>query len=160
MTNNELIKKEIQGTFTRSQIHDLFLAYYPGRTVEDPEMEALLVSDLFHTFAEWKQRGMSVKQGEKAIFKNVQLWKCLPHKAADSDEPLKDENGQEIKSGRFIMVPAHLFSISQVERTAPRASASSSDLLAYNRYLSAQRKAGAAPLGLAAWKSQQAVARA
>lgn len=158
MTNNEIIKKEIQNAFTRDQIHDLFLAYYPGRVAEDPEIEALLVSDLFHTFAEWKQRGMSVKQGEKAIFKGVRLWKHLSRKAAEGEEPLKDENGEEIKCGRFILVPAHLFSISQVERSAPRSTVSSSDLVAYNRYLAAQRKAGAAPLGLEAWRVQQAAA--
>lgn len=158
MTNNEIIKKEIQKAFTREQIHDLLLAYYPGRTVEDPEMEALLVSDLFHTFSEWKQRGMSVKRGEKATFKGVQLWKLISRKTAEGEEPAKDENGQEIKAGRWILVPAHLFSISQVERSAPRSTVSSSDLVAYNRYLAAQRKAGAAPLGLEAWRVQQAAA--
>lgn len=159
MTNNQIIQKLIEKTFTRSQIHDLFTAYYPKMPAADAETEAAFVADLFHTFAEWKQRGMSVKRGEKATFKNVMLWKMVSNKAQKTAKKTEKEDGEEIQTGHFIMVSSHLFSASQVEKATPAAKTSAADLRAYNSYLMKQRKAGnSSPLNMAAWKSQMATA--
>lgn len=159
MTNDQIIQKEIQNAFTRDQIHDLFLAYYPKMPAVDAETEAAFVADLFHTFAEWKQRGMSVKRGEKATFKGVMLWKMVSNKSKKHSAEDQKKDGEEIQTGHFILVPSHLFSIAQVEKEAPAAKTSAADLRAYNAYLMKQRKAGnTSPLNMASWKAQIATA--
>lgn len=161
MTNNQIIQKLIEKTFTRDQIHSLFTSFYPTQPAADADTEAAFVSDLFHTYAEWKQRGMNVKRGEKATFKNVMLWKMVSSKSQKPAEKSEQEDAEEIQAGHFIMVSAHLFSASQVEKAAPVAKTSAADLRAYNLYLMQQRKAGnAAPLNMASWKAQRTAARA
>lgn len=61
--------------------------------------------DNLFTFAAWKNKGYSVKKGEKA-FITTQLWKSVTY---------KDKKTQESKS-KMILTKAFLFNIDQVEK--------------------------------------------
>ena len=63
------------------------------------------------TFKEWRDRGYSVKKGEKAFIK-CGLWKYVNKKDKDKDS---DEEKKK-KGGRCYMVTACLFHSGQVEK--------------------------------------------
>ena len=101
MTNNEIIFETVRNTFTPAQLAELVQATYTAEqiaarranititvdegsaaTAEDI-FTAMLAADQFHTFAEWKRMGYSVKKGAKSAI-TCQLWKYTdkPGKAA------------------------------------------------------------------------------
>ena len=101
MTNNEIIFETVRNTFTPAQLAELVQATYTAEqiaarraavtiTVDEGSAEsaenifsAMLAADTFHTFAEWKRMGYSVKKGQHAAL-TCQLWKYTdkPGKAA------------------------------------------------------------------------------
>ena len=86
MTNNEIIFETVRNTFTPAQLTELVQATYTAEqiaarraavtiTVDEGSDEsaesifsAMLAADTFHTFAEWKRMGYSVKKGQHAAF--------------------------------------------------------------------------------------------
>lgn len=101
MTNNEIIFENVRASFTPAQLAELVQATYTAEqiaarranitiTVDDGGADtaediftAMLAADQFHTFAEWKRMGYSVKKGAKSAI-TCQLWKYTdkPGKAA------------------------------------------------------------------------------
>lgn len=92
MTNNEIIFENVRASFTPAQLAELVQATYTAEqiaarrsnvtitvdegsaaTAEDI-FTAMLAADQFHTFAEWKRMGYSVKKGAKSAI-TCQLWK-------------------------------------------------------------------------------------
>lgn len=128
MTNNEIIFENVRASFTPAQLAELVQATYTAEqiaarrsnvtitvdegsaaTAEDI-FNAMLAADQFHTFAEWKRMGYSVKKGAKSAI-TCQLWKYTdkPGKAAGKDAPETDPH--------FYMAKAHLFHALQVEKS-------------------------------------------
>lgn len=168
MTNNEIIYSEVNAKYHTPEQRRaiLALAYTPeqiaakGKEIhfkdvpeeqQGEELEKLLLAGLFHTFHEWKERGKSVKTGEKAAI-DTRLWKLdtRPRKTRSSGkEPdaLTKAAEEQDDNGNYYKAPAHLFHIGQVEvsRPAPAGRFKSLDeIKAYNRMLADQRKAAKA----------------
>ena len=175
MTNTEIIREAVSHAFTAEQIHSLATAYFTADTIAarascikvvdkdgneldpTPEAELGLIADRFHTFSEWKKMGLSVKKGEKAAL-TCYLWKWTdkPNAAA---RKAAEEAGEELSPDpHYYKALSHLFFIGQVERRSESTTTKkpASSMAGYNRYLSAQRKAGnKSPLSLSAWTAQQ-----
>ena len=101
MTNNEIIFETVRASFTPAQLAELVAATYTAEQIaarragvkitvaegsdETPDavFHAMLAADTFHTFAEWKRMGYSVKKGQHAALV-CNLWKYTdkPGKAA------------------------------------------------------------------------------
>ena len=134
MTNNEIIFETVRAAFTPAQLADLVKAIYPADKInarrasvkitvaedsdDTPEdiFNAMLAADTFHTFAEWKRMGYSVKKGQHAALV-CNLWKYTdkPGKAAREAAAAAGEDAPE-SDPHFYMAKAHLFSALQVEK--------------------------------------------
>lgn len=135
MTNNEIIFETVRAAFTPAQLANLVKAIYPadkinarrasvkitvaedsGDTPEDI-FNAMLAADTFHTFAEWKRMGYSVKKGEHAALV-CNLWKYTdkPGKAAREAAAAAGQDAPE-SDPHFYMAKAHLFSALQVQKS-------------------------------------------
>lgn len=168
MTNNEIIYSEVNAKYHTPEQRRaiLALAYTPeqiaakGKEIhfqdvpeeqQGEELEKLLLAGLFHTFHEWKERGKSVKTGEKAAI-DTRLWKLdtRPRKTRSSGkEPdaLTKAAEEQDDNGNYYKAPAHLFHIGQVEASRPAPAGrfkSIEEIKAYNRMLADQRKAAKA----------------
>lgn len=168
MTNNEIIYSEVNAKYHTPEQRRaiLALAYTPeqiaakGKEIhfqdvpeeqQGEELEKLLLAGLFHTFHEWKERGKSVKTGEKAAI-DTRLWKLdtRPHKTRSSGkEPdaLTKAAEEQDDNGNYYKAPAHLFHIGQVEASRPAPAGrfkSLDEIRAYNKMLADQRKAAKA----------------
>ena len=168
MTNNEIIYSEVNAKYHTPEQRRaiLALAYTPeqiaakGKEIhfqdvpeeqQGEELEKLLLAGLFHTFHEWKERGKSVKTGEKAAI-DTRLWKLdtRPRKTRSSGkEPdaLTKAAEEQDDNGNYYKAPAHLFHIGQVEASRPAPAGrfkSLDEIRAYNKMLSDQRKAAKA----------------
>lgn len=168
MTNNEIIYSEVNAKYHTPEQRRaiLALAYTPeqiaakGKEIhfqdvpeeqQGEELEKLLLAGLFHTFHEWKERGKSVKTGEKAAI-DTRLWKLdtRPRKTRSSGkEPdaLTKAAEEQGDNGNYYKAPAHLFHIGQVEASRPAPAGrfkSLDEIRAYNKMLSDQRKAAKA----------------
>lgn len=168
MTNNEIIYSEVNAKYhTPEQRRTILaLAYTPeqiaakGKEIhfqdvpeeqQGEELEKLLLAGLFHTFHEWKERGKSVKTGEKAAI-DTRLWKLdtRPRKTRSSGkEPdaLTKAAEEQGDNGNYYKAPAHLFHIGQVEASRPAPAGrfkSLDEIRAYNKMLADQRKAAKA----------------
>ena len=168
MTNNEIIYSEVNAKYHTPEQRRaiLALAYTPeqiaakGKEIhfqdvpeeqQGEELEKLLLAGLFHTFHEWKERGKSVKTGEKAAI-DTRLWKLdtRPRKTRSSGkEPDALTKAAEVQddNGNYYKAPAHLFHIGQVEASRPAPAGrfkSLDEIRAYNKMLSDQRKAAKA----------------
>ena len=168
MTNNEIIYSEVNAKYhtPEQRCAILALAYTPeqiaakGKEIhfkdvpeeqQGEELEKLLLAGLFHTFHEWKERGKSVKTGEKAAI-DTRLWKLdtRPRKTRSSGkEPdaLTKAAEEQDDSGNYYKAPAHLFHIGQVEASRPAPAGrfkSLDEIRAYNKMLADQRKAAKA----------------
>lgn len=69
-------------------------------------------NEKLNTFLYWKSNGYHVKRGEKACV-TTKLWKHKSRKQQENEENEKNENSDR----DYILVNAHLFSSSQVEKT-------------------------------------------
>lgn len=167
MTNNEIIYSEVNAKYhTPEQRRAILAAYTPeqiaakGKEIhfkdvpeeqQGEELEKLLLACLFHTFHEWKERGKSVKTGEKAAI-DTRLWKLdtRPRKTRSSGkEPdaLTKAAEEQDDNGNYYKAPAHLFHIGQVEASRPAPAGrfkSLDEIRAYNKMLADQRKAAKA----------------
>lgn len=168
MTNNEIIYNEVNAKYHTPEQRRaiLALAYTPeqiaakGKEIhfqdvpeeqQGEELEKLLLAGLFHTFHEWKERGKSVKTGEKAAI-DTRLWKLdtRPRKTRSSGkEPdaLTKAAEEQGDNGNYYKAPAHLFHIGQVEASRPAPAGrfkSLDEIRAYNKMLADQRKAAKA----------------
>lgn len=168
MTNNEIIYSEVNAKYHTPEQRRaiLALAYTPeqiaakGKEIhfqdvpeeqQGEELEKLLLAGLFHTFHEWKERGKSVKTGEKAAI-DTRLWKLdtRPRKTRSSGkEPdaLTKAAEDQGDNGNYYKAPAHLFHIGQVEASRPAPAGrfkSLDEIRAYNKMLADQRKAAKA----------------
>ena len=168
MTNNEIIYSEVNAKYHTPEQRRaiLALAYTPeqiaakGKEIhfqdvpeeqQGEELEKLLLAGLFHTFHEWKERGKSVKTGEKAAI-DPRLWKLdtRPRKTRSSGkEPdaLTKAAEEQDDNGNYYKAPAHLFHIGQVEASRPAPAGrfkSLDEIRAYNKMLADQRKAAKA----------------
>lgn len=168
MTNNEIIYSEVNAKYHTPEQRRaiLALAYTPEQIAakgeeihfqdvpeeqQGEELEKLLLAGLFHTFHEWKERGKSVKTGEKAAI-DTRLWKLdtRPRKTRSSGkEPdaLTKAAEEQDDNGNYYKAPAHLFHIGQVEASRPAPAGrfkSLDEIRAYNKMLADQRKAAKA----------------
>lgn len=168
MTNNEIIYSEVNAKYHTPEQRRaiLALAYTPeqiaakGKEIhfkdvpeeqQGEELEKLLLAGLFHTFHEWKERGKSVKTGEKAAI-DTRLWKLdtRPRKTrSNGKEPdaLTKAAEEQDDNGNYYKAPAHLFHIGQVEASRPAPAGrfkSLDEIRAYNKMLADQRKAAKA----------------
>ena len=168
MTNNEIIYSEVNAKYHTPEQRRAILAlvYTPeqiaakGKEIhfkdvpeeqQGEELEKLLLAGLFHTFHEWKERGKSVKTGEKAAI-DTRLWKLdtRPRKTRSSGkEPdaLTKAAEEQGDNGNYYKAPAHLFHIGQVEASRPAPAGrfkSLDEIRAYNKMLADQRKAAKA----------------
>lgn len=168
MTNNEIIYSEVNVKYHTPEQRRaiLALAYTPeqiaakGKEIhfkdvpeeqQGEELEKLLLAGLFHTFHEWKERGKSVKTGEKAAI-DTRLWKLdtRPRKTRSiGKEPdaLTKAAEEQDDNGNYYKAPAHLFHIGQVEASRPAPAGrfkSLDEIRAYNKMLADQRKAAKA----------------
>ena len=134
MTNNEIIFETVKAAFTPAQLAQLVSATYTEEQVlarrgsvtitvdpessENPEdiFTALLAAETFHTFAEWKRMGYSVKKGQHAALV-CNLWKYTekPGKAAREAAAEAGQDAPETDP-HFYMARSHLFSRLQVEK--------------------------------------------
>ena len=125
MTNNEIIFETVRNTFTPAQLAELVQATYTAEqiaarraavtiTVDEGSAET---ADTFHTFAEWKRMGYSVKKGQHAAL-TCQLWKYTdkPGKAAREAAEADGKDAPETDP-HFYMTKAHLFHALQVEKS-------------------------------------------
>lgn len=135
MTNNEIIFETVRNTFTPAQLADLVnAAYTPEQiaarraavtiTVDEGSQDtaeniftAMLAADTFHTFAEWKRMGYSVKKGAKSAI-TCQLWKYTdkPGKAVREAAAAEGKDAPE-SDPHFYRAKAYLFSALQVQRS-------------------------------------------
>lgn len=126
MTNNEIIFETVRNTFTPAQLAELVQATYTAEqiaarraavtiTVDEGSDESaenifssMLAADTFHTFAEWKRMGYSVKKGQHAAL-TCQLWKYTdkPGKAAREAAEADGKDAPETDP-HFYMTKAHL----------------------------------------------------
>ena len=133
MTNNEIIFEAVRSSFTPAQLAELVNAIYPAEkisarranvTITIPEgsdetpdavFNAMLAAETFHTFAEWKRMGYSVKKGQHAALV-CNLWKYTdkPGKAAREAAAQAGQDAPE-SDPHFYMAKAHLFNALQVE---------------------------------------------
>ena len=135
MTNNEIIFETVRNTFTPAQLAELVNATHTAEqiaarraavtiTVDEDSttsaediFTAELAAETFHTFAEWKRMGYSVKKGQHAAI-TCQLWKYTdkPGKAAREAAAEAGKDAPETDP-HFYMTKAHLFHALQVERS-------------------------------------------
>ena len=83
----------------------------------DAVFHAMLAADTFHTFAEWKRMGYSVKKGQHAALV-CNLWKYTdkPGKAAKEAAAAAGQDAPETDP-HFYMAKSHLFNALQVEKS-------------------------------------------
>ena len=174
MTNNEIIYSEVNAKYHTPEQRRaiLALAYTPeqiaakGKEIhfkdvpeeqQGEELEKLLLAGLFHTFHEWKERGKSVKTGEKAAI-DTRLWKLDPRprktrSSGKEPDALTKAAEEQDDNGNYYKAPAHLFHIGQVEASRPAPAGrfkSLDEIRAYNKMLADQRKAAKAAAEAAA----------
>ena len=77
----------------------------------------MLAADTFHTFAEWKRMGYSVKKGQHAALV-CNLWKYTdkPGKAAKEAAAAAGQDAPETDP-HFYVAKSHLFNALQVEKS-------------------------------------------
>ena len=135
MTNNEIIFENVRASFTPAQLAELVQAAYTAEqiaarranvaiTVDEGSADtaediftAMLAADQFHTFAEWKRMGYSVKKGQHAALV-CNLWKYTdkPGKAAKEAAAAAGQDAPETDP-HFYMAKSHLFNALQVEKS-------------------------------------------
>lgn len=135
MTNNEIIFHAVRNTFSTEQLSRLVNAMYTNEqittrrasvqiTVTEDSKETsdsvfftMLAAETFHTFAEWKRLGYSVKKGQHAALV-CNLWKYTdkPGKATREAAAAAGEDAPE-SDPHFYMAKAHLFHALQVEKS-------------------------------------------
>lgn len=131
MKNNEIIYNAVTSTFTAEQLATLVSAIYTPEEIATRVDRAIVIdgaedvyaatvaemaADNFHTFAEWKKQGYSVKKGEHATI-TCMLWRFTdkPGRAAKEAAAAAETDIPE-NDPHFYPAKSHLFFRSQVER--------------------------------------------
>lgn len=117
MTNEQIIYNTVKAAFTPEQAADLI------QKVNTPAEIALYAADPFelaakgfHTFAEWKRLGYSVRKGEHAsLVANLWKYSDKPSKAAREAAEAAGEDAPT--DSRFYRTKAYLFHRLQVEKS-------------------------------------------
>ncbi len=128
MTNNEIIFNAVRTSFTPAQLSQLVAATYSteqrtayaARVTVSPDgdkspyevISALMAADSFHTFAEWKSLGYSVKKGQHAAL-CCQLWRYTDKPGKSAQEAGADPDRPD---PHFYRTKAYLFHFLQVEK--------------------------------------------
>lgn len=134
MTNNDIILNTVQAAFNPDQLQQLAEQIYTVQQIEarragckivmedaTPEKEnafflADLVSAQFHTFAEWKRMGYSVKKGQHAaLVCNLWQYTDKPGKAARDAAASAGKDAPETDP-HFYRTKSYLFFRAQVEK--------------------------------------------
>ena len=135
MTNTEIIFEAVRSSFTPAQLSELVRATFtaeqiaarrdgvkitiPEGSSETPDavFNAMLAAETFHTFAEWKRLGYSVKKGQHAAI-TCDLWKYTdkPGKAAREAAEAAGTDAPETDP-HFYKAKSHLFHALQVEKS-------------------------------------------
>lgn len=69
-----------------------------------------------HTYQEWKRLGYQVQKGSKALFQ-ARIWKPRKGMSLENFQLMsEEEQSEESKKGRFFLVKASFFGVSQVEK--------------------------------------------
>ena len=152
--NNTLIYEAIGTTYTPAEIHAI------AATIATPEQitaraatmaaatgtgtaadyietaEQAAVADSLHTYNTWKQQGLQVRGGEKALL-SVMLWRW-------TDKPPKAQRsatGEDAPDPHYYMKRCYLFSAAQVGKPEPVHVKTPEEIAARNAELMAARKA-------------------
>lgn len=135
MTNNEIIFEAVKSSFSAAQLSELVNATYSPDQVsarrdsakiavadgsdETPDgiFYAALAAETFHTFAEWKRMGYSVKKGQHAALV-CDLWKYTdkPGRAAREAAAEAGDDAPE-SDPHFYKQKSHLFHALQVQKS-------------------------------------------
>lgn len=174
MTNEEIIRAEVQKHFTSAQIHELAAAYCDPQEIAarvasaaavivdqngnkidpTPAVELDLVAAQFHTVKKWNESGRCVKRGEKNAFKAM-IWQrtSKPNAAA---RKAAAENGEDLPDDpHYYLAPAWFFHLGQTQPQAEApAKMTAEDLKAKNAQLMAAYKARRAAEKAAAAQQQ------
>jgi hypothetical protein len=131
MTNNAIIFEAVKASFTPEELAALANATHTpeeiGRRCSKSVIKASdsekvvdttlakLVSEDFHTFAEWKNLGFCVAKGEHAML-ICWLWKYTdkPKKDTRAAEETASDDAPEAADPHFYKAKSHLFHASQV----------------------------------------------
>ena len=123
MTNNQIITSTVKAAFSPEQIAQLTVAIFSPEQIAKHQQVGMepaeILASSFHTFAEWKRLGYSVKKGEHAALV-AYLWKFTdkPSKAQRQAAEAAGEDPEESGGGdHFYKAKSHLFSYLQVEKS-------------------------------------------
>ena len=123
MTNNQIITSTVKAAFSPEQIAQLTAAIFSPEQIAKHQQVGMepaeILASSFHTFAEWKRLGYSVKKGEHAALV-AYLWKFTdkPSKAQRQAAEAAGEDPEESGGGdHFYKAKSHLFSYLQVEKS-------------------------------------------
>jgi hypothetical protein len=162
MKNDLLIKEALMITYTPAQLAAIVAASYAAEDVEafraqcdldifesaedaEAAFNLMLAVPLFHTYNEWRARGLQVKRGERAALV-CDLWKHTD-KPGRAVRALREASGAEADAPdpHFYLAKSHLFARSQVEVPSARpAGRTKAEIAAYNQMLADQRHAAKA----------------
>ena len=156
--NNSLIYEAIGAAFTPEQIHLLAatvatpeqIAACAARITKTdaegnpldatPDAERLILADSLHTYNAWREQGLQVRAGQKALL-SCMLWRWTdkPSKARRAEAAAA---GQELEGGEhYYMKRCYLFSAAQVGKPEPVHVKTPEEIAAYNAELRAARQA-------------------
>ena len=156
--NNTLIFDAIGANLTPAQVHTLaasiatpeqIAARAARLTITNadgtpadpiPTAERLILADNLHTYNVWKQQGLQVRGGEKALL-SVMLWRWTdkPSKARRAENA--DNAGDSKPDPHYYMKRCYLFSSAQVGKPEPVHVKTPEEIAAQNAALAAARKA-------------------
>ncbi len=119
MTNNEIITQTIRDSFSPEQITTLIVSTFTAAQLESKKSIGLddseILASAFHTFAEWKRLGYSVKKGQKSPI-CCMLWKYTDKPGKSAKEAAAKRGAEEPEHDpHFYMAKSHLFHFLQVE---------------------------------------------
>lgn len=119
MSNNEIIMNTVKSAFSPEQIAQLTAAIFtPEQIAKHQQMgmePAEILASSFHTFAEWKRLGYSVKKGQKSPI-CCMLWKYTDKPGKSAKEAAAKRGAEEPEHDpHFYMAKSHLFHFLQVE---------------------------------------------
>lgn len=156
--NNTLIYEAIGAAFTPEQVHLLAatvatpeqIAARAARITKTdaegnpldatPDAERLILADSLHTYNAWREQGLQVRAGQKAIL-SCMLWRWTdkPSKARRAEAAAA---GQDVEGGEhYYMKRCYLFSAAQVGKPEPVHVKTPEEIAAYNAELRAARQA-------------------
>ena len=161
-TNNTLISDALRVNLTAAQIHEIaahvasparIAALAAAITVTDsngnpidstPAAEQMIAAQAVHTYNGWKQEGLQVRAGEKALF-SCYLWRWTdkPSKARQQQAAQAAASGDDSPAAdaHYYMTRCYMFSALQVGKPEPVHVKTPEEIAAQNAALASARKA-------------------